>query len=163
MEQTSRLKEVIHTELPERHTGIRNETERSSETSLLVPDNRKKLYSSKLQASTLGTEKEETESSILCPGEFPRDGDARKNQRAKANALMDIECLPFLKLFNEHKSFYVDELSQYLKQPRDWLKVSLLIRADFLETLDSTVRVTPEGQAAWEYLNQFRRLHVERE
>ena len=90
------------------------------------------------------------------PSEQQDDEDARRNRRARANALMDAESLNLLKLFNEHKTFYVEDLSERLDRLTDWLKIALLVRADFIEVLGSTVRVTPDGLAAWKQLDALR-------
>ena len=86
---------------------------------------------------------------------FLQNEDSEKNRRARANALMDAQCLYYLKLFNKDKALYVEDLNECLEQTKDWLKISMLIRADYLEALDSTVRITPEGLTAWEQLNKF--------
>lgn len=71
---------------------------------------------------------------------------------------MDVECLGFLKLFCGNEQLMVDELSKYITRNTDWLKIALLIRADYLQSLDSTVRITSEGIAAWTDLNRLHNL-----
>lgn len=104
------------------------------------------------------TERAETEASAESLKEFPQDEDAEKNRRARANALMDMECLGFLKLFCDKEQLMVDELSNYVTRNKDWLKIALLIRADYLQSLDSTVRITLEGLEAWTELNRLQNL-----
>lgn len=163
MVQTAKVKEITHTEMPQRETEptVINQTSIGTEVEyggLLGREVRHQIGVSEPQAATSPTEALETKLPTLGVVEFPRDEDAKRNQRARANALMDAECLGFLGLFGKRKILHVEELNEHIKQTKDWLKLSLLIRADYLETLDSTVRITPEGLAAWHQLGQFKRL-----
>lgn len=155
MVQISKIGEVTYTATSERSVRI-DETEGRPEQSTPSLERTKFLDSDKLQVCAQRTEREKSEPSVPYIGYFPQDDDAKKNRRAKANALMDAKCLLFLKLFNESKTLCIDELTHHLEQPKDWLKISLLIRADFVEALDSTVRITPEGRQAWDRLTQLR-------
>lgn len=81
--------------------------------------------------------------------------DVERNERARGNALMDADCLRFLRMFSQRKYLYVDDLNKEIAEPKGWLKITMLVRADYLESLDSTVRITPEGLAAWESFRQL--------
>jgi hypothetical protein len=85
----------------------------------------------------------------------------RKTEEARASALMDRDCLRFLRVFSKDRYLTATELNERMTELNDWLKIALLVRADYLETLDSTVRITPSGQRAWEDFNKVMRLSQE--
>lgn len=156
MAQTNREEGSTLAPSSENFLGTSNETEQISQTIIQSSDIRKRLNSVVLRSSSLKTASEELDTSIVCSTYDKLNTDAAKNERAKANALMDEDCLVFLQLFYQKKVIFIDELQEYIKKPKQWLKLSLLIRADFLETLDSTVRVTPDGISAWNFLSRFK-------
>jgi hypothetical protein len=49
-------------------------------------------------------------------------------------------------------------LDEYMQNKADWLKIALLVKADLLENLDSTVRITGEGARAWMELQRFKKF-----
>lgn len=157
MAQISSPAGLIDTEIPKATPGTRDETEASLRISSTGLARSITLRGSASLTAAMRTEGVERETPAASTTGLVVNEDTKKNQRAKANALMDAECLPLLKLFSERKTLFVDELGKHLRGPKDWLKISLLIRADFLEALDSTVRITPEGQEAWNRLRDFAR------
>jgi hypothetical protein len=163
MIQRTSNKEVTSTQLPQRETKptVIDETNTVIEVEYgesLKREVQRKIGVRLSHAIASETEALETKLPVVGVGESLRDDDARRNQRARANALMDLECLGFLELFNRRRILQAEELSEYIKQAKDWLKLSLLIRADYLETLDSSIRITPEGLSAWRKLEQFKGL-----
>jgi hypothetical protein len=86
-----------------------------------------------------------------------QDEEAQRDYRAKANALMDADCLQVLRLFNDKKYIIIGELNNLIKNPKSWLNIATLVKADYLEIMDSTVRITPEGKTAWEEFGQFQK------
>jgi hypothetical protein len=78
-------------------------------------------------------------------------------EQKKASALMDRECLMYLAELSNGKIVHANELSKMISEPRSWLKVAMLVRADFVETLDSSVRITDEGLAAWGMVQRLAR------
>jgi len=81
-----------------------------------------------------------------------------KNVRARASALMDLNCLKFLGLFHEKRHLNVDALGEHIEKNADWLKIALLVKADLLENLDSTLRITADGIEAWVELQRFQKI-----
>ena len=74
--------------------------------------------------------------------------DSQKSRRAKALASVDSNCLFLLTQINERPVFPAAQLNNLMTEPKQWLNIARLVRADFLETLDSSVRITQEGQQA---------------
>lgn len=155
----SRSETAIHTEA----TEVANEFTEADETEITLETTGPFAMSQEVQrlraveshVTESAVEMGEKEEEMLPLPEFDRNEEARKNERAKANALMDIECLRFLKLFSKSHYLKIDNLSQHIKVTTDWLKIALLIRADYLQALDSTIRITPDGLAAWAELIQL--------
>jgi hypothetical protein len=81
-----------------------------------------------------------------------------KRVRARASALMDVNCLKFLGLFHEKRQLNVNTLGEHIEKNADWLKIALLVKADFLENLDSTLRITADGVEAWVELQRFQKM-----
>lgn len=94
-------------------------------------------------------------------GTRDKNKDSVRSQHAKANALMDSDCLRFLELFTKKEYFVVDQLAKYIEENRYWLKIALLIKADYLQVLDSTLRITPEGLVAWADLRKLKEISKE--
>lgn len=155
----SRSETVIHTEAAEVANGFTeaDQTEVTLETSgpFAMSQEVQHLEAAESHVTELAVEMGEEEEVVVPLPEFDGNEEARKNERAKANALMDIECLRFLRLFSKSHYLKIDELSQHIKVTTDWLKIALLIRADYLQALDSTIRITPDGLAAWAELTQL--------
>ena len=81
-----------------------------------------------------------------------------RNKRARANAIMDRRCLEFLELFNQQGPLAADAISEFIKDNGDWLKIAVLIRADYLQNLDSVVRITQDGLQALLELNKMKEI-----
>jgi hypothetical protein len=81
-----------------------------------------------------------------------------KGERARASALMDANCLKFLGLLYDKRQLSVAAICEHIEKNDDWLKIALLIKADFLENLDSMLRITAEGVEAWAKLQQFKKM-----
>lgn len=81
------------------------------------------------------------------------DSFRRRSEQAKAVALMDIGCLRLLGAFCQQGKFYIDSMGELVSTPQDWIRIALLVRADFIEPLGSIVRVTSEGKQAWKDLD----------
>jgi len=69
----------------------------------------------------------------------------QRHQRARANALMDSACLFLLEKFGERQYIDINDLGLVIAGPLGWLKVCLLVRADFVEIIGSDLRITQEG------------------
>lgn len=158
----SRSETVINTEAIEVANGFTeaDQTEITLETShpFAMSQEVQHLSAVESHATESAAEMGKKEEGIVSLREFDKDEEARKNERARANALMDIECLRFLRLFSEDHYLKIDDLSQHIKVTTDWLKIALLIRADYLQALDSTIRITTDGLAAWAELNQLEKV-----
>ncbi len=89
--------------------------------------------------------------------------DRIKNQRAKANALMDTRCLTFLNMLYKKGQLKVDELNEHIDENNDWIKIGLLMRADYVGSVDSSVRITDEGIYALEQLYDLKKRSREEE
>ncbi len=111
-----------------------------------------------LSTSSSAEEIEKREGIITGQKKQMPNEDSIKNERARANALMDSRCLDFLSLFSEKEQISVNELSEYIEINDDWLKIALLIRADYLQGLDSTLRITSEGATDFKRLSSIREL-----
>jgi len=162
MAQITKPEIITHTdvnELPAEQLE-ENQTEESIEIPSDVLGGEGALHISALDLGTATsiTGETERERSMQSTRVSLPDEASKRNERARANALMDSECLHFLRLFSKNKYFHIDELNEHVKQTSDWLKIALLVRADYLETLNSTIRITPEGQAAWQQLGRLRNL-----
>ena len=72
-----------------------------------------------------------------------------RNEKARASALMDLRCLEFLEVFMRERELGVETLGDQMETPKDWMKIVLLARADFVEPLDGVLRITSEGDEAW--------------
>lgn len=162
MVQTIRPEEITDTELTELAAEpiITNQTERSLRVTrraiptekIIRPGIHEYFTASSVQDNA------EFEWSGLVPEEPPRNGDFEKNEHARANALMDAGCLHYLRLFIKKQYYSADELSEHMKQTSDWIKIAILVRADYLQALDSTVRITPQGISAWERISQLKKM-----
>ncbi len=162
MVEKARFEAITHRTVSEVETEDveRDQTEKGTETprSFQLAERALRIAAPEPSATASVVEAMQGEQPIRPVTEFPRDGDSKKMERARANALMDAECLHFLRLLKKHKYLSVEDLNSYIGKPKDWLKIATLVRADYLEALDSMVRITPEGLAAWEQLNQLRKL-----
>lgn len=132
-----------------------NQTEVEIEVEQSVSDYDSRSFS---EIEEVTTREGETDISEVYFREKDKEKEKDKNRRARASALMDGRCLHYLDVFKKNKALYVEELNERLEHTKDWLKISMLIRADFLETLDSTIRITTEGIEAWDLLNQLRNM-----
>ncbi|GEM_PF-4703582 len=164
MARIVRLKDSYQTDLPERQPEQISWEEKEGITGVSwVSPSEEDITIGYVDFGTASSPKEITEKedkSGLLRG-HEEDEDSIRNQHAKANALMDSDCLRFLELFTEKEYFGVDQLADHIGEYRYWLKIALLVRADYLQVLDSTLRITPEGQAALADLNKLKAISKE--
>ena len=72
----------------------------------------------------------------------------RSSQEASAAALMDAKALLYLGLLRDGKVVPAAELGGVVEEPRDWLKFALLAKAEYVDVLDGSVRITGTGLEA---------------
>ncbi|MBI4338802.1 MAG: hypothetical protein HY680_02475 [Chloroflexi bacterium] len=118
-----------------------------------------------------GALRDETDSSLTLSAFRPRDAMDEASpirrpawleaqQRARALAVMDQIALSYMASLAHGKIEHVNEFATKVEEPRGWLKLASLVQAGYVELVDSSVRITPEGQAALEALRDFAERHA---
>jgi len=159
--------EGYHTEIPE----VRDATIRKEESGSIIDAeelggmSEETLWKYGYDVGTSGSETEfmSSERMEYRTAERKPEGDRIKNQRAKANALMDTRCLTFLNMLYKKGQLKIDELSEYIDGNDDWIKIGLLMRADYVGSVDSSVQITGEGIYDLEQLYDLKKRSREEE
>ncbi len=66
--------------------------------------------------------------------------------RARADALMDMESVRLLRELTRHNYMRIPELTDYLSEPRQWLKLALLFKAGYADIIGESVTATEDGR-----------------
>ena len=160
MAQIVKLSENYRTEMPDIQSGQWSDEDAglSTETTECIPYEEKQRERS-VDISTASSSDELLEKETSYISDRALNEELQRNERARANAIMDQRCLEFLQLFNQKGPLTADEINEFVVNTGDWLKIALLMRADYLQNLDSVVRITQDGLSALLQLNKVRELN----
>ena len=68
-----------------------------------------------------------------------------KQKKALASAVMDTACMYLLSIFANQGHFDASDLSEIIAEPAGWLKVCMLARADLIEIVGTSARLSSGG------------------
>lgn len=152
------LQDRYNTEIPEELNEqlVVDDAEVRTDLALVGGESEEKITDFGTASSAEGIFERREDASIRVVGSYADL--IMQGERVRASALMDVNCLKFLGLFYDKRQLRVDAICEYIERDDDWLKIALLIKADFLESLDSMLRITADGAEAWVELQQFKKM-----